>query len=255
MGEALEAVKVVSTFALIGILTVGIGVGKLNPAEMTVQNALNVAPNGIVSPEMIVAPKGSAMPRRNTVSKTMVRHPVKKMATSLPTDPQEMLEYLRNMNVLNGGGNQTSISEVSQQLTESIIPSPSAEKISVTQKKLRTFLQGSELEGLETAICSASVKYGVDPYFIVAVAVHESNWGKSRIAHDKNNLFGLNAVDSDPYNQAFSFPTKEDSVFFFAQLISIQYANMTIENVGRIYATDGNWANEVILFMNKAKTI
>lgn len=255
MGEVMDAVKVVSTFALIGVLTIGIGVGKLNPAEMSLQNDRNVASNVMASPKMIVAPRSSAASRSIIVSKPVARHPVKKMTTSVPTDPQEMLEYLRNMNVINGGGNQAPNPEFSQQLTESIVPSPRVEKLSVTQRKLRTFLQGSELEGLETTICSASVKYGVDPYFIVAVAVHESNWGKSRIAHEKNNLFGLNAVDLDPYNQAFSFPTREDSVYFFARLISSQYSNMTIENVGRIYATDVNWANAVTLFMNKAKTV
>lgn len=46
--------------------------------------------------------------------------------------------------------------------------------------------------------------YGTNALLIASVAAHESGWGKSWYAQNRNNLFGINAIDSDP-DQAFSF--------------------------------------------------
>ncbi len=51
----------------------------------------------------------------------------------------------------------------------------------------------------------------------LAFAIHESGWGSSRIARDKNNLFGINAYDSDPYGSATSFDTVQDCIEYHVQ--------------------------------------
>ena len=51
----------------------------------------------------------------------------------------------------------------------------------------------------------------------LAFAIHESGWGNSQIAKDKNNLFGINAYDSDPYNSATSFDTVQDCIEYHVQ--------------------------------------
>ena len=40
--------------------------------------------------------------------------------------------------------------------------------------------------------------YGVHALLMTGIAANESNWGQSTICKQKNNLFGLNATDSDP---------------------------------------------------------
>ena len=40
--------------------------------------------------------------------------------------------------------------------------------------------------------------YGVHALLMTGIAANESNWGQSTICKKKNNLFGLNATDSDP---------------------------------------------------------
>lgn len=40
--------------------------------------------------------------------------------------------------------------------------------------------------------------YGVHALLMTGIAANESNWGQSIICKQKNNLFGLNATDSDP---------------------------------------------------------
>ena len=50
-------------------------------------------------------------------------------------------------------------------------------------------------------------KYNINGVFLASVAIHESGWGTSLIAKDKNNLFGYGAYDSSPYQSSFSFDT------------------------------------------------
>ena len=51
----------------------------------------------------------------------------------------------------------------------------------------------------------------------LAFAIHESGWGNSQIAKYKNNLFGINAIDSDPYNSATTFETVQDCIEYHVQ--------------------------------------
>lgn len=51
----------------------------------------------------------------------------------------------------------------------------------------------------------------------LAFAIHESGWGNSAIAKGKNNLFGINAYDSDPYNSATTFDTIQDCIEYHVQ--------------------------------------
>ncbi len=48
-------------------------------------------------------------------------------------------------------------------------------------------------------------QYKINGVFVAAMAIHESAWGTSKIARDKNNLFGYGAYDSNPYNGAYQF--------------------------------------------------
>ena len=41
-------------------------------------------------------------------------------------------------------------------------------------------------------------QYNINGVFVAAVGIHESEWGTSKIALQKNNLFGYGAYDSNP---------------------------------------------------------
>ena len=60
-------------------------------------------------------------------------------------------------------------------------------------------------------------KYGVNALLMAGVGAHESAWGTSSIAKNKNNLFGLNAVDSSPGSSANSFPDVNTCIKDFAE--------------------------------------
>lgn len=114
-------------------------------------------------------------------------------------------------------------------------------------------LVGTGLQGLGSAFVEAEQKYNVNAWFLAGLAIHESAYGSSKIAVDKNNVFGFQAYDSSPYESARSFATKEEGVDHVAKYISeayltpggTYYNGVSIDSIGKRYATDPNWSNAV----------
>lgn len=59
-------------------------------------------------------------------------------------------------------------------------------------------------------------KYGINGALQYAMGIHESGWGKSSLSMDKNNLFGMNATDNNPYGNGTSFPSVEAGINYHA---------------------------------------
>lgn len=94
----------------------------------------------------------------------------------------------------------------------------------------------------------------IDQIYLLAHAVLESAWGTSRIAIDKNNIFGYKAYDRDPYNSAEKFATKEKCIEFVGKFIADQYLNPkgkwyggspTLRGMNVRYATATHWADSI----------
>ncbi len=68
--------------------------------------------------------------------------------------------------------------------------------------------------------------YGVNALIIAGIGANESAWGTSGIAQNKNNLFGLEAVDSSPGQNANYFSSVEQCIKEFAEKwMSKEYLN------------------------------
>ena len=114
----------------------------------------------------------------------------------------------------------------------------------------------------------AEQKYKVNGIFLASIGIHESAWGTSKIANDKNNLFGFTAYDSDPYNSATSFDNYENAINKVAETLSTKYLHVagtkisdeltatgtyfngtTAKSVNVRYASDEGWADKVFNYM------
>lgn len=108
---------------------------------------------------------------------------------------------------------------------------PFRTKSNYTAEELNSFIDNntvdySKLRGIGQALIDGQNKYGVNPVLALGVAINESNWGKLPIAQEKNNLFSINAVDSNPGESADKFATPGDSVIEFCKnYISSGYAD------------------------------
>jgi hypothetical protein len=129
------------------------------------------------------------------------------------------------------------------------------EESGLTEANIAEIFEGTALEGhdLEQAILDVEETYGINAYFTIAVMKLESGNGKSKLAKEKNNLFGLNAVGNST-KKAYAFESKADSVYKFGELISKKYVGKgytTIEKVARKYCpANPKWASLVKRIMN-----
>lgn len=77
-------------------------------------------------------------------------------------------------------------------------------------------------DGFFQTLVDAESKYGINALFTLAHADIESAHGNSFLAKDRNNLFGFNAIDSDP-GQAASYASQAASVDYYASFLSKYY--------------------------------
>jgi len=90
----------------------------------------------------------------------------------------------------------------------------------------------SKLTGTAGIFIKYQNKYGVNALLSLGIAINESGWGTSNIAMNKNNLFGLNALDSSPGQSANYFKSVDDCIREFMD-----------KWMARGYLKDGNWKN------------
>ena len=74
----------------------------------------------------------------------------------------------------------------------------------------------SKLYNTGEAFINAQNDYGINALLMLSVGINESGWGTSNISQSKNNLFGLNAVDSNPYLQSDAFNSPADCIETYA---------------------------------------
>ena len=68
-------------------------------------------------------------------------------------------------------------------------------------------------------------QYNINGVFVAAVGIHESAWGTSKIALQKNNLLGYGAYDSNPYNGAYDFSNYSESIDLISRVFVKYYIN------------------------------
>ena len=119
-----------------------------------------------------------------------------------------------------------------------------------------------------TKILYCVIHNDINGIFVAAIGIHESAWGTSKIAIQKNNLFGYGAYDSNPYNVAYNFSNYSESIDLLARVFVKYYLNpagtsiyggekavgtyyngATLNGVNTKYASDKNWANAVFSYM------
>ncbi len=118
-------------------------------------------------------------------------------------------------------------------------------------------LKNTPLRGLGKSFKKAEQKSGVNAYALTAIALHESGFGKSKIAKQKYNLFGFQAYDNSPYQSAKTFDSYEQGIFHVADYLRKNYLSVdgkyyngtTLSAIGKNYASDPQWAQKVEAIM------
>lgn len=120
-------------------------------------------------------------------------------------------------------------------------------------------LPTSKMNGIGRDLKRIEDQWGINAGVLLSLAAHESGKGMSKIAADKNNLFGIGATDDNPYGNADGFYSIRDNLNYMAQIkLSEQYLSPSTwyYNGGSLgdknwgmnvrYASDPYWGEKVV---------
>lgn len=117
-------------------------------------------------------------------------------------------------------------------------------------------IQNSPLAGKGATFKEAEERYGVNALYLMAHSALESAWGRSQIARDKNNFFGIAAYDTSPYLSAKSFDDVDKGILGATKWIRENYIDYGRDHLGNKatgmnvrYASDPYWGEKIASIM------
>lgn len=117
-------------------------------------------------------------------------------------------------------------------------------------------IKGSRLAGKGAIFKEAEERYQVNALYLIAHSALESAWGRSQIAKDKNNFFGIAAYDTTPYDSAKSFDNVDKGILGAAKWIRQNYIDNGRTYLGNkssgmnvLYASDPYWGEKIASIM------
>ena len=140
-----------------------------------------------------------------------------------------MLNDYRNDSRANSVNSSSPYYNYYEYLSHRSITTYSADKLneaiaSMVRAPENSYGRTSKLRNKADVFIENQNKYGTNALLMIGVAANESAWGCSRIAAEKNNLFGHAAYDSDPGGSANGYSSVEYSIYYHSsQFISKGY--------------------------------
>ena len=117
-------------------------------------------------------------------------------------------------------------------------------------------INNSLLENKGAIFKEAEEHYHINALYLLAHSALESDWGRSKIAKDKNNFFGITAYDTTPYLSAKTFDDVDKGILGATKWIKENYidrgriflgnkaSGMNVE-----YASDPYWGEKIASIM------
>ncbi|WP_214721158.1 glucosaminidase domain-containing protein [Exiguobacterium sp. s192] len=141
----------------------------------------------------------------------------------------------------------------------------------LTAKQLDAYIKknapDSPLIGTGKTFKQVERDHKVNAAYLLAHAIHESNYGRSEIARDKFNLFGVNATDIAPGQNATAYTSFEDSIRKTGKFIARDYLaedgkyyrGAFLGNKARgmnvFYASDPYWSEKIAGILLKMNAV
>lgn len=166
-----------------------------------------------------------------------------KYGITVQTEPDVIEENVEN----------NIISNVSEKNLELTVDSDLRVASNVTAEEIDVMLSGTLLQGLGSAFVRVEQEYGVNALYMMGLACIESAWGQSEFAVKRNNLYGWNAVDSNP-RKATSFNSKEECTLYVASKLKANYLTeggayhegFSARSIDVHYCTDKQHADKIV---------
>ena len=131
-------------------------------------------------------------------------------------------------------------------------------KSNISIEEYQKMLENTALYETAESLYNAEQKFGINGLYLMGLACLESSYGNSNFAKNRNNIFGWNAVDSNP-GKASYFTSKNECVMFVAEKLSYNYLNengcyfegYTAKDIDKHYCTDRKHIDKICNIVNK----
>lgn len=137
-----------------------------------------------------------------------------------------------------------------------------AEDMNTIISHFEKFNGGSPFHNQGEIFIEASKESGLDPIYILAHASWESDWGRSYLARDRGNYFGINAIDANPNAAHTMGNSMADGIINGAVWISKNYyqegqttLNSMIYGKKQYAKAADKWINGVSSIMNESYSV
>ena len=117
-------------------------------------------------------------------------------------------------------------------------------------------INNSLLENKGATFKEAEEHYHINAFYLLAHSALESDWGRSKIAKDKNNFFGITAYDTTPYLSAKTFDDVDKGILGATKWIKENYIDRGRTFLGNKasgmnveYASDPYWGEKIASIM------
>ena len=117
-------------------------------------------------------------------------------------------------------------------------------------------INNSLLENKGATFKEAEEHYHINALYLLAHSALESDWGRSNIAKDKNNFFGITAYDTTPYLSAKTFDDVDKGILGATKWIKENYIDRGRTFLGNKasgmnveYASDPYWGEKIASIM------
>jgi beta-N-acetylglucosaminidase len=103
-------------------------------------------------------------------------------------------------------------------------------------------------KGLELTFLICEEEYDINAIVMISCAILESQMGDSKIGRKKNNWFGIQAYDWDPFNCAKKFDTPAECIDYWCNMIKTRYiaeGRTTLKTIGKKYCSSSSWATKI----------
>lgn len=103
---------------------------------------------------------------------------------------------------------------------------------------------GTPFKGKGAVFIQASKATGLDPVYLLAHAAWETGWGRSQIAKEHRNYYGIAAYDRNPGNAYVMGNTIDEGIINGAKWIKANYYDQGLKSLnsmiygGKMYASD-----------------
>ena len=178
--------------------------------------------------------------------------PIDEINYKMAEKARRIQEIKNEMETLNNEIHEAEAQKASINTIRVFNPNDVTVPSNLTVEEAETALKGTYLEYLAPTFVECEKEYGVNAIFLMSIAAHESDWGRSRRAVQDHNYTGFGVYSSSA--EGINTATGQENIRMTANHLATNYLNpqgkyyhgVSVRAVHTMYCATGGWTEGVV---------